>query len=226
MKRVRTTGTTTRFAIIGGLVLAMYIPLAMVDGVTSDRQQYFQQTMDEVASAWGGEQILGGPFLILPEVVARPPAADGAETSTTTRRVILPSRLQVSVDVQHQMRSRALYEVPVYTAVLRVSGEFPILDQRAGIPPGAQLQPEAARVVIGISHTRAIGRVSDLTLGGRTGRFESGTAAAWLGSGIQAPVSGYDGSRTQPFAFEIELKGTRALGLTPVGGRRRGEARS
>ena len=219
MKLASASGTTGRFAVIGVLILAMYIPLAMVDGVTAERQRYFERTMDDVASAWGGEQAVSGPFLVVPEVVRRPAGAEGEGPETfVTRRVILPSRLDLQVDVRHQMRSRALYEVPVYTAVLRVQGEFPPLDRSSGIPTGARLDPENARIVLGISHTRAISRASDLTLGSESLRFESGTAAAWLGSGIQASAAGYDGTRAQAFTFELELKGSRALGLTPVGG--------
>lgn len=217
MKLTGASGTTARFAVIGVLVLAMYIPLAMVDGVTAERQRYFERTMDDVASAWGGEQAVSGPFLVVPEVVQRPGADGEAPQTFVTRRVILPSRLDLQVDVRHQMRSRALYEVPVYTAVLRVQGSFPPLNQSSGIPPGARLDPADARVVLGISHTRAISRASDLTLGGDSLRFESGTGAAWPGSGIQAAAAGYDGSQTQAFSFELELKGSRALGLTPVG---------
>ncbi len=219
MKLANASGTTARFAVIGVLTLAMYIPLAMVDGVTTERQRYFERTMDDVASAWGGEQAVSGPFLVVPEVVRRPANADGGGPETfVTQRVILPSRLALQVDVRHQMRSRALYEVPVYTALLRVQGTFPPLDQSSGIPTGARLDPDNARVVLGISHTRAISRASDFTLGSESLRFESGTAAGWLGSGIQASASGYDGTRAQAFAFELELKGSRALGLTPVGG--------
>jgi inner membrane protein len=219
MKMANTAGTTGRFAVIGLLVLAMYIPLAMVDGVTSERQRYFERTMDDVADAWGGEQVISGPFLVVPELVQRDRSASEDEPdSFVTQRVILPSQLQVQVDVRHQMRSRALYEVPVYTAVLRVTGAFPVLDQSAGVPTHSRLEPDGARMVLGISHTRAISRASELTVGASTLEFESGTGLGWPGSGVQASAHGYDGSRIQPFAFEIELKGTRALGLTPVGG--------
>jgi inner membrane protein len=121
------------------------------------------------------------------------------------------------VSVEHQMRSRALYEVPVYTAVLKVRGEFPALGRRIGIGAGARLDLNNVRVAVGVSHTRAIGRVSKLLLAGTDHPFESGSGASWLGSGIHAAPAVYDGSRAQPFEFEIELKGTRGLGLAPVG---------
>jgi inner membrane protein len=218
----RASAGTARFVIVGLLALAMFIPLAFVDGVTAERQSYFERTVDDVANAWGGDQVLNGPYLVIPETVEiqRAELVDGKQPRVVkqARRVVLPSKLSLQVSVQHQIRRRALYEVPVYTAVLKVSGEFPALDRQLGIATPEKLALNAASLAIGITHTRAIGRVSALTLMGVPHEFESGTGQRWLGSGIHATPKGYDGSRAQPFEFEIELKGTRSLGLTPVGG--------
>lgn len=212
---------TGRFAVLGLLVLAMFIPLAFVDGLTEERQAYFERTLDDVARAWGGQQVLNGPYLIIPETseIQGSELVDGKPSKIIKRepRVVLPSLLRLEVSVEHQMRSRALYEVPVYTAVLKISGEFPALNRRIGIGAGSRLDLNEARVAVGVSHTRAIGRVSELLLAGTGHAFESGSGAGWLGSGIHAAPAAYDGSRAQPFEFEIELKGTRGLGLAPVG---------
>ena len=68
MQLLRDQPTTVRFAIIGVIVLAMLIPLSMVEGVTEERQGYFDETFQAIASAWGNEQSIAGPFLIVPEV--------------------------------------------------------------------------------------------------------------------------------------------------------------
>ena len=60
--------TTLRFGLIGVIVLAMLIPLAMVEGVTDERQAFFNMTMTDIANAWGNAQNVSGPFLIVPEV--------------------------------------------------------------------------------------------------------------------------------------------------------------
>jgi len=221
----RGAGGTGRFVVLGLLVLAMFIPLAFVDGVTEERQSYFERTLNDVADAWGGEQVLNGPYLVVPETIEirGTELVDGKQSRVVKRgrRVVLPSSLNLTVQIDHQMRRRALYEVPVYTAVLRVSGEFPTLDRRSGIDSLDRLDLQAARVVVGISHTRAIGRVSELTLAGSHFEFESGSGEPWLGNGIHAAAIGYDGSQPRSFEFELELKGTRALGLAPIGGESR-----
>ncbi len=213
---------TSRFAVLGVMALAMFIPLAFVDGLTEERQAYFERTLDDVASAWGGEQVLNGPYLLIPEKVE---VQDGegedgkpVRVMRWERRVVLPAELNLEVQIEHQLRSRALYEVPVYTAVLKVTGAFPALSRAGGIADMARLDLRAARVAVGIAHTRAIGRVSELELAGAGLPFEAGTGASWLGSGIHAAPAAYDGDQRQPFEFEIELRGTRSLSLIPVGG--------
>ncbi len=213
---------TGRFFIVGLLALIMFIPLAFVDGVTGERQSYFERTVNDVASAWGGDQVLNGPYLVIPETIeiTGTELVDGKQTRVVKReqRVVLPAKLNLEVSVEHQIRSRALYEVPVYTALLKVRGEFPVLDRQIGIGAIEKLDLNAARIALGISHTRAIGPVSELKLSDVPFEFEPGSGQQWLGSGIHAAAEGYDGGQVQPFEFEIELKGTRSLGLTPVGG--------
>lgn len=220
MKKIETYQGTGRFVIVGLLAFAMFIPLAFVDGVTGERQSYFERTVDDVASGWGGEQVLNGPYLVIPEKIEVSEVLDGKPASVMKwgRRVVVPSQLHLEVRVDHQIRRRALYEVPVYTALVKVRGEFPPLDRRIGINAIERMDLGAARVVVGVSHTRAIGRVSEFTLAGTPLAFESGSGEPWLGSGIQVAAEGYDGGQAQPFEFEIELKGTRSIGLTPVGG--------
>ncbi len=220
MNLEKSQGGAIRFVIVGLLALAMFIPLAFVDGITGERQSFFERTVDDVAGAWGGEQVLNGPYLVIPETIEIEGTEDGEQTRVVKRerRVVLPASLSLDVRVDHQIRRRALYEVPVYTAVLNVQGEFPVLDRQLGIGGMEKLDLSAARVVVGISHTGAIGRVSELTLAGMPLAFEPGSGQAWLGRGIHAAPGRYDGSTAQPFAFELELKGTRSLGLTPVGG--------
>jgi inner membrane protein len=200
----------------------MFIPLAMVDGVSSDRQQYFERTVDDVAGAWGAEQVLDGPFLLVSQEssIRDVELVDGVPVQVSRRSawMVAPAVLNVDVRISHQMRRRALYEVPVYTAVLKVSGEFPPLDERAGIGDDVRLDTGSTRLVVGIGHTRAISRATPVRLGDIDRPFESGTHRLWGRSGIHAVAADYDGTRPQPFSFEIELKGTRSLGLAPVGG--------
>jgi len=125
-------------------------------------------------------------------------------------RVYLPATLSVTLDVRHQTRQRAIYDVPVYTAQARFSGSFSAVGAA-----GAEVRPllEEARLVVGISHTQAISSASSISWGGERSEFRAGTGLVWIDSGIQAKVPS-----AGAFGFELTLKGSQALAFTPVGG--------
>jgi inner membrane protein len=209
---------TLRFALIGAIVLAMLIPLALVDGVTEERQSYFDATLADIANSWGRVQRLAGPFLVVPEVHRQRVRGEDGEMiwrEQTFQRVYLPSRLKIAVDVTHQYRHRSIYEIPVYAARLRVAGEFPAPASAAH--ENVTVRLDAARVVVGVSHVQAIGAAGPLGIGGRSVAFRSGSLEGWLGDGVHAPV-GELAEPNAPFEFELDIRGTEQLSFIPLGG--------
>ena len=219
MKRtIAGSSTTLRFAVLGVLGLAMLIPLAMVEGVSNERQHYFESTVSEVAAAWGEEQTLSGPFLVVPETRSLVVESDQGETLSErvdAERILLPEVLVLQVDIRHEIRKRAIYQVPVYTAIISVQGRFPAFS----MPEGAEVRLDQARLAVGISHTQAISDATPLRFGDAAYAFGSGTGQSWIGPGVQAALPGYDGESEVPFSFEITLRGTRQFGFAAVGGR-------
>lgn len=225
MAPIRNNQTTLRFAIIGVIVLSMLIPLALVDGVTEERQQYFDATVRDIATAWGEAQTLAGPFLVVPEVHRHQVKQKNGNLVWRERsidRIYLPQNLQVKVALEHQTRRRSIYEVPVYQANIKASGRFPALD--AAPEPAEHDGPskvtrrlDAARVVMGISHTQAISSASPLKTGDESVPLRAGTGQPWLGSGIHAPLDGLTPGNPIPFDLAMDLKGTGQFSFTPVG---------
>lgn len=205
-------GQTFRFAAVALLVLVMLIPLAFVQGVTTERQRYFDQAAADIAAAWGGSQPVAGPFLVVPERggAGREEGAGDAGEAGRRERVLLPSALDVAVDVRHQMRTRGIYKVPVYQAVLKFSGTFEPPASAGDRPVGP------ARLVVGIGDARAIGALTNLELGGTTVRFTAGTGEGWLGDGVHAEVVLPTPDAPVPFTFELTLRGSQTLGIAPV----------
>jgi len=81
---------------VGGLVLVLLVPLAMITGVLSERLQRRNQAVGDITSSWGREQNVIGPVLGIPyeyrfKTVKEIPAPDGRlerreveETATAT----------------------------------------------------------------------------------------------------------------------------------------------
>ena len=212
--------TTIRFAVIGVIVLAMLIPLAMVEGVTEERQRFFDATLQDIANAWGNAQNLSGPFLIVPEIHRYQVKNDAGVFIWHKRRrerVVLPEALALDIQIKHQFRRRAIYEVPVYSADIRVKGRFPALDSLQIDSENVTLLPDQARMVAGISHTQAISTASIVKVGSEETRFAAGTEQPWVGKGVHAILPLVPTSESTPFEFDLTLRGTRALGFTPAG---------
>ncbi|MEZ5558942.1 MAG: cell envelope integrity protein CreD [Pseudomonadales bacterium] len=218
----RYSQTTVRFALIGAIVLAMLIPLALVKGVSRERQALFDATLTDVGRAWGEAQSIAGPFLIIPEEHHWEVADKQGRKRELTRlreRVFLPSDLSLDIEVDHQLRSRGIYEVPVYTARVSAKGRFDRVDDTLTERSDVRLRTDQARIVVGISHTQAVSTASTLALGDAAYAFRAGTENGWIGTGVQASIADYVPGRTQSFEFEVVLKGTRQLDFAALGGR-------
>ena len=216
---LRNQQTTIRFAMIGLIVLAMLIPLSLVEGVTRERQSFFDSTLQDIASAWGNAQNVAGPFLIVPEIHRYQALNEASEMvwyEVRSDRVFLPDELKLDVAIEHQFRKRAIYEVPVYSAKVAFQGSFAPLDAAFLNQGDTRLLLGQARIALGISHTQAISRASALTIGDGEVEFRSRTGQPWIGTGVHAQLVDFRGVEALPFAFELQLKGTRQFGFSPV----------
>jgi inner membrane protein len=57
-----------RFAIVGGLILLLLVPLTMIRGVINERSAYRDEAFSRVADSRAGAQQLVGPVRVVPWV--------------------------------------------------------------------------------------------------------------------------------------------------------------
>lgn len=209
-----------RFLIVGGLVLGMLIPLFFVGGVAEERQRFYARAASEVSHSWGGEQCINGPFLIIP-VIHSYQINDNGEVEFGERRlhrVLLPESLDIEAQLDHQFRQRAIYDVPVYRADLKVTGSFtiPALAELIGNDDNVLL--DEARLVFGVANTQAISEAAALQWGDTSQSWEAGSSQHWLASGIHASLPPLTAESEVPFGFQLALKGSGTFNVLPVGG--------
>jgi len=60
------TSVMGKVLFIGVLILALLIPLGMIEDLTIERAHRAEATREEIASTWGGAQVIGGPILVVP----------------------------------------------------------------------------------------------------------------------------------------------------------------
>lgn len=215
-----------RFAIVGGLILLLLVPLMMIRSVINERSAYRDEAFSRVAESRAGTQQLIGPVRVVPWVerqqveVVDAKGAKKTEVQTTEGQWLqVPSTLEVSGELLPSQRSVGLFKVPVYSWNGQIKATFAADDYP--VKPGRSYgQPYVA---LGVSDARGLVGTPNLRVDGKQVRLLPGVGAAdALGRGLHAPVTGFadaNGGTLAASGVELELRldGSRALAVVPLG---------
>jgi len=113
-----TQSLTLRMALIGFVALVMLIPLAAVHDLVRERSRLHDSALSDIASIWGGEQVVKGPALVVPFVERylieeTETDEDGNERTRTKTEdcqktaVFLPKELELEFHLDEEYRHRA-----------------------------------------------------------------------------------------------------------------------
>lgn len=217
-------GKSVTFKLIGIviLILLLQIPLAMIQSVVREREMYNLQAMNEVASSWGGPQLVGGPVLSIP--YSRITYSDkGKKTIDPTTYYIhmLPENLDVSGNIVPETRERGIFKALLYTTQLDFKGQFVLPE----IPPDASqlIHWDKAIVSVGMNDVHALKQGVSVSFAGKQREFESIIATKYLPfeTGLMAAISDIGPSQASAksrydFSFTVALSGSQSLDLLPM----------
>jgi len=211
---------TVKVLLIGLLLLVLLIPLAMIEELIAERSRTSTTAADEIAGAWGRAQTIAGPVLAVPFRYARY-FEHGVTDRVTDEAYFLPEELTIEGGADTEILHRGLYEVPVYTASLSITGRLrPATFDDAVYDELEVLWSEAA-LVLPVSDARAIEAPLLLTVGGATADFQpGGMRIPGLGDQLVVPLAALGLERLESaraFSFELGLQGTGALRFLPFG---------
>lgn len=212
---------------IGLLILLLLIPLLMIGGVISDRQQLRDGVLDDIARSSSDSQQLSGPLLVVPyrktvriwKLNATTNERYQEASEESGRLYFMPERFELNGNVSTELRARGIYEARLFHADNRISGHF-TLPERLGIKQDfVDYRFEQPYLAVGISDIRGIENALQLELGSQRLDFVPGSQVGWLGEGVHVTLPALDGSKVTelPFAFDLRLQGTGQLQVTPVG---------
>ena len=226
LQRLRAS-VTAKLLFIGFLVLLLLIPMGMVESVIHERNGLYLTAKHDIMSAWGREQTIGGPVLTLPYRV-RYTDDKGIERVRKCFAHFLPETLDVRGSLETEMRYRGLYQVPVYTADLQVSGRFAPPDlARLGIE-AEDVDWNDAYLAVAIADARGIREPMKLQSDRGEITFEPGgvkvrgfdpQVVAPLGDISQSDDSAGRSVQGFRFAFDLKLNGAEKLAFLPLGNR-------
>tara|TARA_R110001599_G_scaffold84130_2_gene226614 strand:+ start:10622 stop:11983 length:1362 start_codon:yes stop_codon:yes gene_type:complete len=208
------------------ITLLLLIPAAMISNLVYERQNTKNEAINEIGEKWGKEQTLTGPFLTIPftKHIKRYSPKDSTDIwiERTDYLNMLPENLNVSGSIAPEKRYRGIFEVIVYNSDIYLDGDFSTLNIKDFDIESKDLHLDNAFLSIGISDLRGIEEQIDLKWGENTKVFNPGTITTnIISSGINAPLNISVNSNgdilSEPFAFNLKLKGSEYLRFVPVG---------
>jgi len=200
---------------IGFLALLMLIPLAQVQGLIGERNGLSEHAVRTIAASWGGKQQLGGPVLAVPKRV-RVQTSTGWVTQESVE-ILLADRLDIRGTLAPDTRRYGIYEAPVYSAQLKLSGAFLASDIAALNAAETTYAWERAELRLPVSDVRGIRRIAALRVAGSDYHFGPSDAGVGNTAAIGVPLDPTRISGEQiPFEIEMTLAGTQSLELIPL----------
>ena len=209
------------------LILLLLIPLLMIGGVISDRQQLRDGVLDDIARSSSFSQQLSGPLLVVPyrktvriwKLNEKTNERYQEPSEESGRLYFLPERFELNGNVSTELRARGIYEARLFHADNRISGHFSIPEQLGIRQDFADYQFDRPYLAVGISDIRGIENALQLEFGTQRLDFVPGSQVGWLGEGVHVNLPALDASKVTelPFAFDLRLQGTGQLQVTPVG---------
>jgi inner membrane protein len=210
---------TKRIIVLGLLIALVLIPLYMVHDMVMERYDRSLAVADEVASQWGGQQLIAGPVVSVPYLVHVQETNNGIKTETTVRRYanFLPDTLAITATARTEKRYKSIYELLVYAADIHLTGKFPAPDFAALHIAPADVLWEQATIALGISDMSGINQLT-LKLDGKTLSPVPGMLRDQVfTSGAHASLQSASNLSAHDFAINIQLNGSGQLQFLPMG---------
>jgi inner membrane protein len=213
-----------KMLMVAVLTLAILLPLAMIRGTITERQEYRRQAVADIARSYAGAQTFAGPVLVVPyseRVEVEERDAQGFSRKAWRRQakqwVFFPRTLDVRGRLQPGTRKRGLHEVRVYELRDAIASadfdvQLPVADagrERSIGAPWLSVSFADVRGLLGTPHLAVDGVEHPIAQG------------AHNGPGIHAllatPAEG--GRLRLRTRLDFTLAGTESLALVPLGDR-------
>ena len=208
---------TLKIISIAILILLLLIPTVMIQDLIRERQTRRDSVVEEISQKWGNRQTITGPFITVPFKTF---FEDGAGKTRFNLNYlhILPETLDVTGEIEPEVRYRSLFETVVYNSALKFKGNFIL-------PSSSQLNMDSNNILwdkaylsLGISDMRGIQDKITIVFNESAYQAKPGLKTNDLAAaGVSAPIPTLLTHETHSFSFDLNLDGSEQLSFIPVG---------
>lgn len=205
-----------RVLFITFLILLLQIPTVMLQNLVSDRQNLRQEAISGITGNWGRSQSILGPRLYVPYIKRSQVGKD--EKAEVKYGTFLPDDLQITGNLDSEVRYRGIFEVPVYKTKLDIRGRFDRPDFTSWGTRPEDILWDRSELSLQVSDAHAIQNQAALNWNQRSIPFTAGQSK--YGSteqGIHAVLK--DQMKGDAFTFSIPLtvNGSEKIAFAPFG---------
>jgi len=204
---------------ISFLSLLLLIPMAMIMSLVSERQTRQTEATTEISSKWGFQQRLTGPILSIPYETYDLDKDNKRVNIDRHMAYFLPDNLNVTGELNPEIRKRGIFEVAVYSSNLKVDGVFetPQLDIS---DRNYVVKWTDAFITIGISDLRGIKEDIKFKWNDAEMVCEPGVKIEKMiesGVTINKPLQSESTTKEYHFSFDLSLNGSKSISFVPIG---------
>jgi len=210
-----------KIVVIGLLALVFLVPVLMIQGLVSERQARRNEAVSGIAEGWGKRQTVAGPYLAIPYerlwTELRRETVDGKlreirNERSESRVLRLPAaRVEWTVDAEIGEKARGIYKARLYSARLHAQGSIDV-EARGRYEDGtSRYKWGTPRLVLGISDPLGIRAASG------SHEFSPGSRDPAIPGGLHSLLKNFEFSKKHDFSFDLELGGSEAFSLAPLG---------
>lgn len=215
-----------RVALIIFMMAFLLIPLKMISGIVSERQQLQSQVEFNVASSFAGPQRLIGPLLVVAYTERKIVISTderGKEHKVTTelpcQLVFTPEQLAFDASADVEAKSKGLYKALVYQTKgsWRASFEVPA---NLGLDTNSSLITVGnAHLAFGVSDVRGVRGAPKITWNRQDLTPKSGAKMDAVGDGLNADIGVLNTAEARRYdvTINMDLAGMRSLAFAPIG---------
>lgn len=152
-----------KLILIGFFILMLMIPVAWISNLINERHQRSETVTAEIASKWGAEQLISGPFIAVPYYEAMKQIENQGSDSqkTITHYLYLtPESMQIKGTVESTVHRRSIFQVPGYKTSLDLECLLPARIDFANLPDGINPDWENALLVFDVKDNRGLKELS------------------------------------------------------------------
>jgi inner membrane protein len=218
-----------KIVIVAALGAALYVPILMIQGLVFERQMRRNEAVGGIAHGWGARQTISGPYLALPYerrwTTVKQETVDGKPREIRTEHmesqvVRLPvTAVDWMLGADITEKYRGIYTARLYHARVAASGSFTVPARSSYEDGTSRYKWGTPRLVLGVSDAAGIRAAPDIRLNDMAQPFAPGSGDAAMGGGLHVVLGELDAAKSRAYAFSLslELGGSEAFALAPLG---------